>query len=336
MGGGLGSQDIGPLTHQRRRQADRQVLRQLEVGEVQLRRTPLRRQLTGEHRQQIIALRQLLLELRHGGLVGGQLALETQHVRVRRCPGIHLHLGEPYLLALQLDQLIGRFDLPAVGGRGEGRVDDVRNQRDVGCLLGGTLQVDLRMQALDHASLATEHIQGVAHRGRQREQIEDAAGCILTERLRCKALARRGSVRLCLREEDSVAAAQRMLTLPQARLGGLQSRIGMQGFRDHRVELWRLEQPPPVRCDCAAGREALQPSLRGYRLDRIRARGIVRDFGRRRPHELRTNRAAGQHAAEHERTTTHAAAASLTSRPHRRPPAVRDRGSDPWGFRNGR
>ena len=68
----------------------------------------------------------------------------------------------------------GRVDLGTVRGLGDDRVDDVREQRDVGRMLGGALHVDLGGHPLELAPLAAEHIERVARGGGEREQIEDA------------------------------------------------------------------------------------------------------------------------------------------------------------------
>jgi hypothetical protein len=172
MGSRFGRKDVRTLADQLRRQGDRQLRRQHEVRECNIRRAPFGRCVAAERCEQIIALRQFLFELRNARLVAGELGAQTQDRRKGNRTGIGLNLGKPHLFGLHTDEPLRRLDLGAVSGPGNHRIGDIGRERQVGRLFGCFGDVEVGVQSLDHAPIAAEHVECVIDRSRQREQIE--------------------------------------------------------------------------------------------------------------------------------------------------------------------
>ena len=77
------------------------------------------------------------------------------------------------------------------------------------------------MNRQDQAAVAAEHVEGVIDRGRQGEQVEDAAGAAIVEFGGRGQLAGAAGIGPQRRIEHAVARPHQILTLPQPGLGRL-------------------------------------------------------------------------------------------------------------------
>ena len=196
VGHRLGGKNVRTLANERGRQTDRQVAGQSEISQAHIGSLPLCRHMAGERREQMSALRGFLLELRNRRFVGCQLAAQTQNGRVGHGTRLGLYFREMNLLRLQFDQPLGGVDFGAIGGPRNDRVGDVGCQREIRRPFVGVRHIDFGVQPLDQTPLTAEYIQGVADRGRQCEQIEDAAGQIFPDIGGRVSLAGRSGVRI--------------------------------------------------------------------------------------------------------------------------------------------
>ena len=165
------------------------------------------------------------------------------------------------------------LDLGPVGGLGDGGIDDIPQQGEIGGHGGVVLIVHLGRQVLDGAALAAEHVQHVGDRDRRGVEVEDAAGRSRAELGRGKSLPGGGEAAVELGEEDPIARLQVFLALAQTGQGRLQVVILGHGFLDHRVQLGRLEQMPPIGGDFGALLEALGLAVGRHRCGRAPAPG---------------------------------------------------------------
>src|SRR5581483_6733809 len=110
-------------------------------------------------------------------------------------------------------------------------------------------------------------------------------------------LARGADPGIELRIEHAVPGAQARLALTQARLRRLQTRVVGDGLLDQRVDLRRVERPPPVRRYLCPRVESLRLAVGGYRGGRERLRRVALDLRRLRAHEIGSHGASGD---EHE------------------------------------
>ena len=154
----LGGADVGPLRHQRSRQADRQVARQSEMLQVECLSDLVSRELTGERGQQVALDRDLLLQWRQRLLDLGQRGLLRQHVDLRGLTGLQLAVENAENVTLDLDDALGRCDLAAQRGLLDGGRDDVRRQRQIGRLELEARLLGLRLQAFDAARVLSPKV----------------------------------------------------------------------------------------------------------------------------------------------------------------------------------
>ena len=139
---------VGPLPHEFRGQAERQIGRQGQRLEIECLRHLGGRILPGQGGEQIALLRERLLERRQ----------QLHHLRQRRL--LHEHIGDRHgaqriLLAQYIQKLLSRLDhfarrgdLAAQGGFLNCGGGDIGRQREIGCLELVTLLVGLRFERL--------------------------------------------------------------------------------------------------------------------------------------------------------------------------------------------
>ena len=309
MRGGFGDQDVRALGDELRGEFHRKLARQGELVEVHLRRSPLGGRAADQRCQQVIALRELLLQLGNRGLVGRQLALQAQDVGISHGAGLRLDLGELHLLASKVNQPLRGVDLGLVSRLGHDGVHDVRYQCEIGGLLIGALQIHLGVQLLDHPALSSEDVEGVAHRGGERKEIEYTRGHPVTQ----------------LQGRDALARS------------GLETRIVAQRLGDDGIDLGVVEEVPPIRAQPGARGEMLGGALRIVRRNRVASESVVFDRRRFWPDEIRTHRAAAQERGDEGRRVEPQSPghARFTHR-HTRPPVARDKDASPWDSRTGR
>ena len=131
----LGGSDVGPLAHQRRREAHGEFFRQTKL--VQLEFGKIRRGVgkpSGKDREEVARLGETFLQrgngragLRQGGPLG-------EHVGSRDSAQLELLLDQREQLFLRREDLPRRLQLPAQGGLLEGRGRDVGREGEAGAL----------------------------------------------------------------------------------------------------------------------------------------------------------------------------------------------------------
>ena len=163
---------VGPLIDQLARQADRQIGRQLQMGQIELLADLVGRILPGQRRQEVALLRQLLLKRRQQLLGLRQCRVLRQHVGLRRLTEVELPFQNIQQMALDRDDALGGVDLAAQRGFLDRRRHHIAGQRQVGGLELEQLLLGGGVQALDGAEVAAPDIRHERHRelvGHQRE-----------------------------------------------------------------------------------------------------------------------------------------------------------------------
>ena len=152
---------VRALLDQLRRQAHRQIERQMQVGEPEGLARSFARIGAGQRRQEVALLRQRLAQRRQGRLglrqrrcLHGDIAAVAQAV-------VQPALQEVEHFAVDRDQLIGGLDLAAQRGLGDRRDHHVRCQRQIGRLDFEALHVGERLQRFHRAPIEAPDVERV-------------------------------------------------------------------------------------------------------------------------------------------------------------------------------
>ncbi len=228
----------------------------------------------------MMLLLELLLQRRQSRLGGRDFGLLGQHVGPRRGADLELIFDDDKLIAFDLDDVAGRFDLAAQRRFLDGGRHYVRGQRQIGRFQFEAFVVGLRRRRFDLPALAAEYVRRIGDVDAGLVQIEQLRRPAAAERRRREllALGRRLSIRL--RQQLAGLGVEIFLGLPQRRLRSLQIRIGLQRLGDQTVEFPGMEHLPPLAGDIAAGGETLCRAAGNAGRDgrrRFRFGGIARD-----------------------------------------------------------
>ena len=88
-----------------RRQADRQLARECQRGQVEIRRRPIARCATEEDSQCVLRHAELLLEPGLQCLIRGKLTFSSDHITVRHCSGLPLSAHELQILPIEIKNI---------------------------------------------------------------------------------------------------------------------------------------------------------------------------------------------------------------------------------------
>jgi hypothetical protein len=206
---GLGLHDVRPLLDQGRGQAERQVLRQGQAGQVDDRRRRLAGELAGEHGQEVVLLRKLGQQRRQAGVDAGQLGALRGHIQFA-----HIALGELVVhrvedLGVDLDQLLRRIDLGLQGRLLDGGVGDVGGQGQIGRQHLVARGLFLGLDPFQGAAAEAEDVRriGDAHLGREEVVLDGVRAGHGAQGFRRAAARRRKACRDIGREERSTLGA---------------------------------------------------------------------------------------------------------------------------------
>ena len=299
MQAGLGGAHVGALAHEIGGQAERQLARQAQRGQIEGCRRSLARKAPGKNGQEIALQGELLLQRRQ----------QEPGLRDRRFLGHHIGQGdlpERVLLAqdlqqlrLQGDQPAGRRDLSAQRRFLDGGERDVGRERQVDGLALEGLVLCERLQRLrlpPHPAPNVGDIVDRHLRGMQAENLGVVGGRRVERRNR-RPLARGVPIRRDLRKQGTALRQRVGLRDPHGGFGGLQVRVVLDRLLDQLVEGARAEQLPPA----ARNVGAIEERLAEHALVGIRTRKISRDRRRLRRQEIGPGRASRQNARSQNR-----------------------------------
>ncbi|CAJ9348612.1 Uncharacterised protein [Burkholderia pseudomallei] len=295
---GLGRADVGPRLQQRRRHDDRHVLRQMQIGEREIRGRGIRRAAEQHGKRMARALR-LLAQRGQARLERRRALPRVQHVGARRRAEPVARGRVARLFARERDEPLGRRDLLGERGRCDGGRHDVRGERAPRGFELVRIHVDALGQRAVRETRGAEQIERVARLQLAREHVVEHR--LRAERRHAeRALARRLAAGVDRRQQRAAdLRAQLFARGAQALFGGGERRAVAQPFVDERVERGRAIALPPVGHRLRAHVKALREPLRGGRALGQRCRAVVR--GRRhrgRRVARREQRAAGERARE--------------------------------------
>ncbi len=251
------------MLHQRRGQAERKVLRQLQVGK---RDGPGRRpagEAADQHVQLVMQLRRLLDQRRQRGGGLGQLRLLCGDVEAARIALVLLVLQDLQRLGVGFDERAGGPDLLVDGGLLD------RGDHHIGCQGGVSrdrLEADrllLRLQRLHRPPVQPEHVGrvGDAHLRREEAVLEGVGIRRRSERLRLP-LARCGKARGHAGEHRAPLRERGLVRHLQRRLRRLEVGVVGQRLIDQGVQGPGVEQGPPLAGNLGPVGEALNLAAR--------------------------------------------------------------------------
>ena len=164
---GLRRAYVGPLFDQGRGQAERQLLGQVEVGEVDVLAPVLVRQAADQCHQLVALLRKLALQRRQGAARLFQRRLLRQHLDARRAAQVELASHQAEQVGRDPDRLFGGGDLRLQRREIDGGGHDVRGQGQIGRLELEALILYLSSLRFDRPPHAAEDVEGIgdAERG---------------------------------------------------------------------------------------------------------------------------------------------------------------------------
>ena len=165
--------DVGTLLDEVRRQAQRQILGQLQPRKIEGLADLLARKAADERRQQIALLRELLLQTGQGRLRRVERRLLRQHSRARRRAEFELPLQQIELLLLVGDDFLRCRDLCTQRCLLDGCRHDIRADRQIGGFELVLLIFRLRLDRFELAPLAAEDVDEIRDVQRTRGQGED-------------------------------------------------------------------------------------------------------------------------------------------------------------------
>ena len=154
----LGGQNVGPLRHQFGGQADRQVDRQMQLGEGEGLVRLLARRHADEGRDQIALLAKLLVQRRQQLLHLGKRGFLRHDIGLGDLAEAELAAQDVEQVGLARDLRLRRVDLAAQRRFLHRRAHHVGNQREVGRLQLVALVVGLRLQVFHQAAVGAEHV----------------------------------------------------------------------------------------------------------------------------------------------------------------------------------
>ena len=167
----LGLQHIGPLRHQRRRQAERQVFRQLQSRQVELIRRRLVRKTPGEDCKKVAQLGLLFDERRQCGRDLREQRLLGGHIEAVGVALVKLVLQNLDRVGRAVDEFMGRIDLHLHRAHLDRRDHHIGGQGGVGRDHLKTSFLFLRCQGFDRAAIQAKHIGHVRNADLRREEI---------------------------------------------------------------------------------------------------------------------------------------------------------------------
>ncbi len=308
MQAGLGRADIGPLADELRRHAERQIGRQAQVGEIELKPLQLGRRPADEDGELVVELIHLLLQRRNalfglldrafgaGHIDGGGFAARVHSAR--DVPG----------LSIGGNRSVRSGDLRSQPGDLKRGAGDVAGQRQISRLHLEALIVLLRRGRLEQPFMAAEDVQ---HVGRLELR------CIERVILRVRGQRRGDGVGILLpngggrtldgRKSRGALRETQLARLEQGLLRRREVRIMLDRFVFERVERRRSEQGPPATVDRHAPHEMLSGAIGARRGRRRCGRSggqISIHLGRSRTVEIRAYGAAGDEEEREERTAS--------------------------------
>ncbi len=232
---GLGGAHVGTAFHQLRRHAERQIRRQSQLLELEVRRREIRRQMPGEPRQGVARLVQRLVERRQCPFQLRERGVLRENVGLRDGAEIKLAAHHRERFALECDDPFGGGDLRPQARLLDRRGHHVRREGQIGRIELEAALFRLRRERLHLPSVQTENVGHVAHGDLRGIEIEQ--GRPGRERRRqhahCVLLPLRIEPRLRRRENNCRAARRCFPALGAAPLG----RTARPG--------WRARPPPP-------------------------------------------------------------------------------------------
>ncbi len=248
----------------------------------------------------MLGFAEVLLQRGERGLSAGKLGLETDDAGIGNRPGGGLGLGDFYLFLDDVDNLDGGVDLGLIGRLGDGGIDDIAQQGDVGGLGGVALVINLGGQVFDVPALAAEDVQGIAGSDLGGIEGEGIAGSAEAELDRGKFFPGYTQTEIGLGEKDAIAGPEEFPALPEAGLG--RGQIAVLGHRlfDDFINGRRVENLPPVGGDGVAVVKFLGLAGGGDGLSRLRVLGVLGHRGRLGAGEVGPDGAGGQEQGEDE------------------------------------
>ena len=293
----LGGAHVGPLLDQLRGQAQRQVLRQFQLGEIEALAAILVRRAADQAHQLVALLGELLLQRRQRRAGLGQRRFLGQHVGARGAAQVELAAHHAERVLEDADDVLGGVDLRLQRGEVDRRDHDVGGERQIRRLELEALHLGQRLLRFDLAAHAAEHVGrvGDVERGRG-DAVHDG-------RTRLALRRQRGELLLALavgrkrREQRALLGIKVLARLAERCLRGVDVGIGLQGFLDQRVELRRVEERPPFAGDVHGGHEALRRAAGAAGRAGLRRQRFGRVAGGRGlggPLEVGTGAAAGE------------------------------------------
>ena len=157
----LGSENVRALPRERGGQAHRNFLRQREAGELELRQSRVAGQASGKHCKLVPGAGEIALEHGQRGFRLCKLRLLGEDVGARNGPQLKLALDNLELAFLRGDDLVGRANLGAHRRLVHRRGHDIRRQRQMRAFELVLLKIDERLESLDLAPFAAEHVEQV-------------------------------------------------------------------------------------------------------------------------------------------------------------------------------
>ena len=236
--------DVRTFTHQGRRQADRQILRQLQCIEIECRILRLRREFAQIDGQLRLRLRQRLVQGRQLRSRGGDLAFGDEQIAFRFHPGLELLAAQIQLLLKHFDDFVGGIDLATQGGFADAGGDHVGHQAQVSRIELVTLFLGESRFRLDRATHATEKIKRVAdfHGG-----VVEGVGRVHRHGSGIAVLPIGADRRIERRQQGAAGNPGILPRLTQRRLGRGDGRAVGQRLFDAPIQLRVGERPPPLR-----------------------------------------------------------------------------------------
>ena len=246
---GLGRSNVRSLAHQVGGQAYRQIHRQFQFVEAELRElTRVARIFAHQDGQQVSRLGQCLLQRRQGGLCPGQLGLLGENIGLGNTAQLELALNKLVGLPLIRQDLLCRLQLGAQRGFPDGSGDNIGRQCQIGALKLKILIIHLGLKCLQFPPRTTEDIEqiGDIHRGIvKRENIAATRG--LPEGCGAETLpaGRKTSIDRRI-PRNAELGPEILLRLAQTGLGRSDRGIIVQCLANQLIQGFGMEQQPPL------------------------------------------------------------------------------------------
>ena len=160
----FGRAHVGPLLDHLRRQAERQLLRQAQVGQPEALDQRLVGQPAGQGGEQVALLGQCLLQRRQGRLDLGEGGLLGGDVGAGHRAQARLAVQDVERVALGGDDALGRLDLGAQRGFEDRRRHDVGGERQIGAFELEALRLGQRVEQFDLPAVGAPQVEIVGER----------------------------------------------------------------------------------------------------------------------------------------------------------------------------